>query len=667
MVQVVDGIETTIAKINKGFTNSHWYKMKVRVGMDYAVGFIDDVPIIKIKSTFNSGGRVGLYARGINTVEFDDFKIQTVALKNYLLTEKKIITEKLIKKLKKDSNFPYVFIFNKKINNYRLTAQINSNDNAKTHNLIFIPAFKDSINHYEFEITKNKSTLYKISEGEKSSQLFTTTDKLDNIRFKFKSGVLSISDKTKLLFSTYTGYLDSQGAIKEISSGYTIKKLSFNEINPPLPVASINQVFADETLMKSWSNHNQDWKKSTTANEYTSTYWHTAYFFGDVEIEALLTKNNKNITLNNPTILALSLAKPLNDIQKGNGYTAKYFYDKKKNINRIILIRENKIVKTLDLKATIPHRIKFSKIDSTLLCYINNKLRLIYEDKNPIKGKRVAWAIKGFKLSPKNVQVYNNNLKTYSFNNAPVDWMIGSGVWEVTNRWECDPRWSFWGGMPVKLAKRRISALEKYFSKRSSWKIKNLKSQVNNIIDKSNKYISLWHKQQFKGDLLVEFYVGQMMDRMKGNYKNYIRDFNITICSDGENLLQGYTCILGGWLDKKSVILRNGEIVAEKTGPVLYRGFVHRRWIKIRVTKNNNIIRFNASYLGKRNKIYELIDLYYKDKSPLSGTKIALWSYDCGILISKFRVSSESIAISSDPLKIPSFIMPKLYDDKKNK
>ncbi|MFH0911005.1 MAG: hypothetical protein V1918_05840, partial [Planctomycetota bacterium] len=162
----------------------------------------------------------------------------------------------------------------------------------------------------------------------------------------------------------------------------------------------------------------------------------------------------------------------------------------------------------------------------------------------------------------------------------------------------------------------------------------------------------------FSGDLMVEVYMAQMMDRERGNYKNYLRDFNLAICADGKDLTSGYSCIFGGWLDApgqgpKSAIVRRGRIVAEKPDPILSSGGIHRRWNRVRVVKQGGRILFTAhSQFRPQDPERELLRLSFDDPEPLTGTRIAIWSYDCGVLLARARISAEEEGPLEEPLAL---------------
>lgn len=674
LVRVDGDKEELLAEKDGGYDPNRWYKLKVCTGGNRAFCFIDGIKIFESASDFISGGRVGLYARGKNAVEFDDFMVKNVFVPDGALLENSI-NETLFKGLMARSTGEFPFLFNKKLSGYRYSFAIAGDTDSSKYVFRFVPAFKDAFNYYVCEIFGNKKNisisarLIKVSEGITGNDLLEGKGcfdgKVNNFEFIFDESVLSIFRNEQPVFSGFTGYDKAKSAIAKID-GCSINDIGFNEIGYTLPVASINQVFDDETLMKAWSGYGGDWRKAEKAGSYDDIYWHRAQFYGKTELEAILTNTGRDkgdVEIKGDNFeIALSLSKPISATEKGNGYTLKYLCCVSKKTQELKLLKNADELKAVVINNEIrANRLKFCKSGCVLIGYIDDKAVLVCEDKTPVEGEKLAWAVKGITIPPENVRVYNSNLRSYSFNSAPVDWLVGSGIWEVTNRWECDPRWSFWSGMPAELAGKRIKALGSYFSDRSSWKLENLKYQLENVVNKEDKHVVLWHKDAFRGDFMAEFYVGQMMDRSRGNYSKYVRDFNITVCSDGKDLLSGYSCILGGWQNTRSAILRDGEVMVEKPGNVLNKGYVHRRWIRVRVARKGNSIRFTADYEDKGAKHVELVDLYYVDEKPLKGKRVALWSYDCGILIGRFRISAEKIEKVSDPFHYNIFTSKSIY------
>ena len=67
-------------------------------------------------------------------------------------------------------------------------------------------------------------------------------------------------------------------------------------------------------------------------------------------------------------------------------------------------------------------------------------------------GGRVALRAVGFRPRLSRVALWAANVRDYTFDTAPVDWWVGSGEWDVTNRWSCTPDWSWFGGYSPEVA-----------------------------------------------------------------------------------------------------------------------------------------------------------------------------------------------------------------------
>src|ERR1043165_659336 len=200
------------------------------------------------------------------------------------------------------------------------------------------------------------------------------------------------------------------------------------------------------------------------------------------------------------------------------------------------------------------------------------------------------------------------------FANAPVEWRpAGSAIVEVTNRWQCDPRWTFLG-----LSNDRTKG----------------KSAV------------LWNKRFFPGDVAVEFYVGVKMDHLRvkpgSSYYSYARDINLTIGSDGADLRKGYTFSFGGFKHSCSAMLRDG--VELKRVPITIPTSMdyHLHWFVFRAERKSGRLVFQVDRLFKTwGDKGSSDELSVDDPTPCSGNRIAIWTYDSAIVLAKVRVSGE--------------------------
>jgi len=196
------------------------------------------------------------------------------------------------------------------------------------------------------------------------------------------------------------------------------------------------------------------------------------------------------------------------------------------------------------------------------------------------------------------VEIRAASVQTYSFSEAPVDWIPASGEWEVTNRWECDDRWSFFSGA------------------------------------QADGPACLWNKRQHGENISIEFFVGPKMDRQRGQWYEYAADFNAVICADGSDIASGYSFMFGGWDDRGSQIVRETRILAENPRIVIPRkSSTHRRWFHVKLRKRGPELTFwvDGALVGS-----------VKDDQPLSGNRFGLWTWKNGIMVAQVRVATDT-------------------------
>jgi hypothetical protein len=204
----------------------------------------------------------------------------------------------------------------------------------------------------------------------------------------------------------------------------------------------------------------------------------------------------------------------------------------------------------------------------------------------------------------KTVEINNGHVYDYTFATAPTDWWVQSGVWEMTNRWNCSPGWSWFGG-------------------------------------RSEEVASVWNKRRFAGDISVQFYFAFKMGLAGTTRWTYHpSDVAVTFCGDGKNLGSGYALVVGADDNQRSVLMRGGKVVAETRDnaallPVMSDGMppnmndLHRRWWYVRINK-----------IGSRVECWldNVLILTYDDPRPLDSGQIALWTYNNGIMLSRVQI-----------------------------
>ncbi len=215
------------------------------------------------------------------------------------------------------------------------------------------------------------------------------------------------------------------------------------------------------------------------------------------------------------------------------------------------------------------------------------------------------------------VEVENGHVYDYTFSSAPVDWKVQSGIWEMTNRWDCSPGWSWFGG-------------------------------------RSEEIAAIWNKRKFSGDFSVQFYFAFKMGfikEAKTTWHYHPANVAISFCGDGKNFGSGYSFIIGADNNEHSTLLKKGRTVADSRAPeaLLYSladGYpasekLHRRWWYVKVNKIGNRVE---CWLDNK------LVFTYDDPKALDAGQFALWTYNNGIMLSRVQIFYENeVKTSSQP------------------
>ena len=211
----------------------------------------------------------------------------------------------------------------------------------------------------------------------------------------------------------------------------------------------------------------------------------------------------------------------------------------------------------------------------------------------------------------KNVEIESSHVYDYTFTNAPTDWWVQSGIWEMTNRWACSPGWSWFGG-------------------RSN----------------GEETATVWNKRHFKGDMSLHFYFAfkHKLPQVPELWRYRLADAGVTICGDGKNIDTGYTMIIGADNNTRTLFLRRNKIVHESRAvnalfPTVADGYpedlnlLHRRWWYVRINKMGPKVEWWLD----NNLIFTC-----KDPRPLDTGQIALWTFNNGIMLSRVQIYYEN-------------------------
>ncbi len=214
------------------------------------------------------------------------------------------------------------------------------------------------------------------------------------------------------------------------------------------------------------------------------------------------------------------------------------------------------------------------------------------------------------------------------FDKSPVNW-ISVGNWEQTTRWACSPEWSFLGG----------------------W---------------GRGTVALWNKSAFSGDQVFEVVAGIKMEYAgeMASYDDRYRGLAVTIMGDIMNEASGYTGIIGadakdGTANRRTVLMRNGKIVAECDYIMPSRGAGHREWFNLRLQKTGNIISLWLDNV-------KLIT--YKDTNPMMSGIPGVWVKNNGIVVARARIDyTEKINCKLPQIAVVAPALPEWLNTGENK
>ncbi len=256
---------------------------------------------------------------------------------------------------------------------------------------------------------------------------------------------------------------------------------------------------------------------------------------------------------------------------------------------RAVLLRAGAVVAQGESTAGGEPLVTLQRVGARLLGWVDRRLVVEYTDPQPITdGSRMGFLAEAFRPRLSSLRLRARNVLDYTFDQAPTDWWVSGGIWEVTNRWSCTPDWSWFGGSSPEVA-------------------------------------AIWHKRAFAGDVVLDYYVGpRMYNRGANRPQEVCKDFNAVICGDGRSATSGYSFAVGAEENGAGVrLLRNNTVVATNDAFRFYSG-AHNRWFSLRVEKQGDTV---SLYIEGQKM------LSYTDPHPLPGGYVGLWTRDNGVMI----------------------------------
>ncbi|MDP6507056.1 MAG: hypothetical protein QF886_25745, partial [Planctomycetota bacterium] len=359
-------------------------------------------------------------------------------------------------------------------------------------------------------------------EGEEKSHQRIETEfpyALRHLRLHVKNNVAEVFSDGELVLSgaSRNRLLGKVGVFANAAERTAFDNVVFKISSEVEPVYVQHVVFSGERTMQNWAAAQSDWVSAEWGG--SDAYWHRADFWGDVEVRIPLTRRDVHRAEIRICLGAL-------DSDRRKGCVLDVGLADAANVR--MLHAGKTLIEKSAVTIPLPATLGFARRGRFFVAELDGEPLMSFPLDDAADGVELGWSASGLALVASDVRIYSKQCKVYTFHQSPVDWTPASGDWQITNRWQCDPRWSFFSGKNTELS-------------------------------------ALWHKRRYRGDMAIEFAAGIKMDSSRGgsNYASYASNLNITLCGDGKDLTTGYNIVYGGWNNSTTRLLRNNTVVAE--------------------------------------------------------------------------------------------------------
>jgi len=637
LIRVRDGARETVARAELPAQTDQWYLVQTQFLGTRVRVFVDRRQVIDIHDPHAFGGRVGLYNEGPGKAFFDDVEVKSTDRFKFNEADGSP-DERFVTRTSLRAGTLQLF-GSATWDHYLVEAR--ARRSRKTRSVGLAARFVGSAGHLllKWDSPNRKRpgwlSLIRVADGESTVIARCEEPFLEDRAYTLRlhleeAGVAKayIDGELKL-----RGHDPAPGpgraALYSAGPGanFQFPTIAFSEdrvIEEPVP----NQIYVNDPYMQGWTNPRWVWlpegkTQPEDLKEPSPVLWHKGDFYSGFRLRILAAA---------PGSIHFGLANK----ELGAAYALHVERPDSKTIG-LKLTRKGDLVGQASLGASDCTQVENPEKDGPKLPQIKlhreghyiwieagKEEVLQFRDPEPLGGSRAALhRPSGKGLNSEHVVVERHNVVDEYFDAAPRDW-LKLGDWDITNRFQCDPRWSHYSGCARQVA-------------------------------------SLWNKYEYDGDLTVEYHAGMRHGRA------YYRpgDINLTICGDGQTLSSGYSFIITawdeGWNGRYSRILRGDKVVAEtdvELAPRVresaakrhFQGLwnpagrdIHGAWHYVKVRKIGN--RLECYFENK-------LVMSYEDPEPLQGKRIALWTQDNEIVLAKMKISY------SGQRRVPAHLAP---------
>ena len=212
-------------------------------------------------------------------------------------------------------------------------------------------------------------------------------------------------------------------------------------------------------------------------------------------------------------------------------------------------------------------------------------------------------------LAPEAVSIRSDRVDESHFDKAPTEWTRWRGHWDVTSKWQCDPRYTFLG----------------------MW---------SDELEKKSDVAGAFSRACYLGDqdLQIYFAFRDVLGNRYGDGRRYVRrDMNFVFACEDEDPASGYCLMFGGFDNRGTQLLRRGKLVKE-TDKFKFGAFhrtptdIHWQWYCLHILRRGGDITVTLN--GD-----EIIS--WTDPDPLEGGHVGAWTLGGGMILGRTRFSAE--------------------------
>ncbi len=627
--KMVAGKEEVLFRAEKHLRTGQWYKLGAAAYRGNILLEIDDDPVARVQDLSHLKGTVGLYSAGTGTASFDDAFIKSVKLITDDFTDTRLsgweVTDDAFRVYTPAEKAVALAVIRK---GFGRDLTLPSGDGPMLLSTGKGTATTGTAYWYDytlsFDVLPHLPRAWSVVVGrtEKSEGTvftFTPTDTgvsvaatdMDSaveiecgwavawhkVRIDNRRDTLSlVLDDTVVMEGGWPETAGRAGFSAD-GAGVLFDNLAVRTYGRPTPEAKITTQFTLERTMMNWASVQYEWEPDPTGK----MVWNRLDFLGDLELSY---RYGAGMSADETIRLGISPEKGKADTGVRMIVSSRKveLYAGKESVSADLPGAKAESEPKLDV-------VSLRRAGDSIVASINGRDILRKQTAGTDGGGRLWVALAEAKVSPEKIRVHTNSTRDYVMGKAPVEWRVSNGHFTVTNRWKCDPRWSWFCVM----------------------------SPAESI---------MWNKRSYAGDLSVDMWTGMKMElRRKPTYGDP-GDMNLTICADGRSLGTGYSFIYGGYDNTASRLLRNDKVVAETTKVTVPStrhngGNIHRRWFHLAMKKR-----------GPRVECWldEKMVLEYEDPDPLTGTRVAAWTFDNGMMMSRIRISAQDAGPQEPPL-----------------